>query len=295
MFDLRALKYFVAAYEERSITAAAKRCYIAQPSISTAIQNLEEMLNARLFERAKNGLTPTGDGEKLYPRAKALLAQSNAILQGFRSVQQQELRLHIQDDMLIRRVGPLLNALYEHTPNLKIRLTQANEAFDFKLVSEQCKRDSEWMQVLWEENYVVLIPDSHPLRFKSPFELADLHDSPFIDRPYCVLSQMFTQLLAAKNITPDIRASAAREEAVLGLVELGIGIAVVPESHAEGLKNVIIRPFQHSGTMKRRVGLACAATDLKMLEMIQSVRPILTQAYARKAITQEPHVHPVDT
>jgi len=44
LFDLRALGYFVAAFEERSITAAARRCFVAQPSISMAIKGLEEAL-----------------------------------------------------------------------------------------------------------------------------------------------------------------------------------------------------------------------------------------------------------
>lgn len=43
-YDLRALGYFVAAYEEKSVTAAARRCFIAQPSISAAIRNLESAL-----------------------------------------------------------------------------------------------------------------------------------------------------------------------------------------------------------------------------------------------------------
>jgi len=36
--ELRALRYFLAVYEELSLTGAAKRCFVAQPSISSAIQ-----------------------------------------------------------------------------------------------------------------------------------------------------------------------------------------------------------------------------------------------------------------
>ncbi|WP_158598091.1 LysR family transcriptional regulator [Noviherbaspirillum saxi] len=280
MFDLRALKYFVAAYEERSITGAAKRSYIAQPSISAAIQNLESSLGTQLFERAKNGLTPTADGEKLYPRAKALLAESLAILHGFREPPQREMRVRIQDDLPVHRAGPLIAMLYEHLPTMKLKLTQEGEAFDLKLVSESCRLDTEWMQLLWEEDYVVIVPDTHPLRFKTHFELTDLNDAPLIERPYCVLHQMFTQLLIQKNIRPDIRASATREEAVLGLVELGVGISVVPQSHCDGLKNVVIRPISFESDFKRRVGLACAATNIEMIALIGSMTKKLTESYA---------------
>ncbi|OGB21533.1 MAG: hypothetical protein A3I66_00155 [Burkholderiales bacterium RIFCSPLOWO2_02_FULL_57_36] len=293
MFDLRALKYFVAAYEEGSITAAAKRCFIAQPSISAAIQNLEASLDTRLFERAKSGLTATADGEKLYPKAKGLLAESNAILEGFRQSPQREIRLHIQGDLLISRAGPLIALLYQQVPNIKIKLTQENEAFDLKLVSEHCRKGNEWMELLWEEDYVVLIPGNHPLRFKTHFDLADLHEAPFIDRPYCIMSQLFTQLLAQRDIRPDVRASVVREEVMLGLVELGVGIAVAPESHCEGLKNVITRPLKHDLGLKRRVGLACLAEDMDAVKLVRELAQGLSHTYARRQNQNERGPHAI--
>lgn len=276
MFDLRALKYFVAAYEEGSITAAARRCFIAQPSISAAIQNLESTLGTQLFARAKNGLTATGDGEKLYPRAKGLLAESNAIVQGFRQTPQREIRLHLQDDLLLRRAAPLIGLIYQQMPHAVLKLTQEHEACDVKLIAEHCRQDKDWFLPLWEEDYVVIIPHNHPLRFKSHFELNDLHQSPFIERPYCVLNQVFTQMLAERHIVPDIRARVAKEEALLQLVELGVGIAVVPESHCKGVKNIVMRPLKQDIGMKRRMGLACLAADLDSVKLIQHLRTGLT-------------------
>lgn len=287
MFDLRALKYFVAAYEEGSITAAAKRCFIAQPSISTAIQNLEATLDTRLFERARHGLTPTADGEKLYPRAKGLLAESNAIVQSFNSPPQREIRLHLQADMPVHRAGPLIELLYRKIPGVKLKLTQEGEAFDLKLVSEQYKRANEWLQPLWEEDYVALVPGDHPLRFKTHLELADLHQAPFIARPACALSRLFEQLLVRKNIEPDIRASVVRDEAVPALVEMGVGIAVLPESHCEGLRHAVVRPIKHGSGMKRRVGLACVASDPEMVKFIRQTKQALVQAYAGSAVAQQ--------
>lgn len=280
MFDLRALKYFVAAYEEGSITAAAKRSFIAQPSISAAIQNLEDTLGARLFERARSGLTPTPDGDKLYPRAKSLLAESNAIVQSFTSPPQREIRLHIQRDIPVRRAGPLIELLCQQIPSVKLKLSQEDEAFDLKLVSDQCKRDNEWMQTLWEEEYVALIPGGHPLRFKAQLDIDDLHQCPLIARPNCALSQLFAQILARRKIAPDIRASVEREEEVLALVELGVGIAIVPESHCEGLQHVVVRPIRHASGLKRRVGVACLSSDLDMVRSIRKWRPRLLQQMA---------------
>jgi DNA-binding transcriptional LysR family regulator len=42
--DIRELRYFAAVFRERNLTAAARRCFISQPSISAAITNLEAEL-----------------------------------------------------------------------------------------------------------------------------------------------------------------------------------------------------------------------------------------------------------
>lgn len=77
--DTRALKYFVAAYEEQSISAAAKRCFVAQPSISTSIADLEATLGVALFIRHPRGVTPTVEARELYDAAKKVLGEMSAI------------------------------------------------------------------------------------------------------------------------------------------------------------------------------------------------------------------------
>ncbi len=77
--DLKSLHYFASVYEKRSISAAAKTCFVAQPSISAAIHLLEQSLKTSLFIRHARGVSPTDTGERLYPLAKQLLGQADAI------------------------------------------------------------------------------------------------------------------------------------------------------------------------------------------------------------------------
>ena len=58
--ELRALKYFQSVYEQGSISAAARCCFVSQPSITSAIQLLESDLNITLFVRHARGVLPTG-------------------------------------------------------------------------------------------------------------------------------------------------------------------------------------------------------------------------------------------
>jgi len=76
--SLLKLRYFVTTAEEGSITAAAKRLYISQPSISTAISQLEDSLRLSLFIRkSASGVILTPAGQQILSKARALLAHAD--------------------------------------------------------------------------------------------------------------------------------------------------------------------------------------------------------------------------
>ena len=69
----RELLYVKTIAEEKSISKAAKRLYIAQPSLSQSLQKLEEQLGVALFHRTSSGLTLTYAGERYYHMASQVL------------------------------------------------------------------------------------------------------------------------------------------------------------------------------------------------------------------------------
>ena len=99
MVEVKPLHYFQAAYEEGSITAAASRCFIAQPSVTHAIKSLEARLGVILFERSKQGIKPTIEGHRLYKLATDLLLQNQQLEEAFSPNNRIELRLYVQADI----------------------------------------------------------------------------------------------------------------------------------------------------------------------------------------------------
>ena len=71
--NLRQLKIFVEVAKQNSITLAAKKLYLAQPSISLAINQIEQEYNILLFKRIKQRIFLTNDGEKLLKYAQSVL------------------------------------------------------------------------------------------------------------------------------------------------------------------------------------------------------------------------------
>ena len=67
------LHYFLAVAQTLNITQAAKRLGLSQPSLTAAIQRLEQTLGAPLLQRTRLGCHLTRSGHKLVPQARALL------------------------------------------------------------------------------------------------------------------------------------------------------------------------------------------------------------------------------
>lgn len=72
--ELRELRYFLAVAQEQSITKAAQSLYMAQPSLSKQMQNLEREIGAPLFVRGSRKITLTEHGKRLKKRAEELVA-----------------------------------------------------------------------------------------------------------------------------------------------------------------------------------------------------------------------------
>ena len=71
--ELRELRYFLAVAQEKSITKAAEYLYIAQPSLSKQMQNLEKEIGRPLFIRGSRTITLTETGQLLKKRAEEML------------------------------------------------------------------------------------------------------------------------------------------------------------------------------------------------------------------------------
>jgi LysR family transcriptional regulator, nitrogen assimilation regulatory protein len=71
--DLRQISYFVALFEEGSVTRAAERMHVVQPALSMQIAKLEREFDQRLFERQPKAMVPTAAGRTLHRLVQPIL------------------------------------------------------------------------------------------------------------------------------------------------------------------------------------------------------------------------------
>lgn len=73
------LKYIVTIAESGSLNEAAKRLYIAQPSLTSAVKDLESELGITIFSRTNKGVLLTAEGEEFLGYARQVMEQTHLI------------------------------------------------------------------------------------------------------------------------------------------------------------------------------------------------------------------------
>lgn len=71
--DIRVLRYFLAAAEQQSISGAAQKLHVTQPTLSRQFMELEEELGHTLFVRSNRKLRLTSKGKLFYERARSIV------------------------------------------------------------------------------------------------------------------------------------------------------------------------------------------------------------------------------
>ena len=128
MADLpRDILLFVAAYEERSFTAAALRESATQSGVSQHIRKLEERFGARLFTRDGGRVAPTPAGDKYYLRCIDILRAHEAAAETLRQHNglDGDVAVGLMPTMTRCALAPALAAFLELHPNVTVRIAEA--------------------------------------------------------------------------------------------------------------------------------------------------------------------------
>src|SRR5258706_9306569 len=78
---LRNLQYLVSLYEHQNFSPAAEACFVSQPTLSTGILNLEDLLGGSLVERTNKTFAFTALGLEIGERARKILLEVEELTQ----------------------------------------------------------------------------------------------------------------------------------------------------------------------------------------------------------------------
>ena len=269
--EMHQVRYFLAVCRTLNFTKAAEECNVAQPSLTRAVQKLEEELGGPLFhrERANTHLTELGrlmlpHLEQTYGAAGAAKALATSVRNG----ETAPLRLAIDTTVSVAPVIEVLSSLrqsiagFELTLGSGARNTVIGDAldgdFDVILVS-QAGEPPDHMRSwpLFREPCNVVVRKEHRFANFESIPLSELNGEPMIERIDCCMHPSLVELCRVANAKPEFRHRATSEEQLQQMVLAGFGCGVSPHTIAlaEGLVGV---PLEHSA-LEREVVLAAVA------------------------------------
>ncbi len=133
------LMYVKTIAEEKTISKAAQKLFVAQPSLSQSLQRIEEALGARLFNRTAGGLTLTYAGERYYHMATQILKMYQDFeteVSDINNLKTGRIHVGITNDLgtiVLSRVLPLFHTL---CPNVEVYVSEENSCvLDQKILS----------------------------------------------------------------------------------------------------------------------------------------------------------------
>lgn len=130
--DLRQLRYFVEIAERGSMKRAAETLYVAQPSLSQHVRNLESELGVMLLTRSTRGVAPTEAGVELLGYARNILSQVEQAREALRAGSLHPhgtVNLGLPNSVSLVLSVPLVERAHHQLPNVSLRIVESMSGY----------------------------------------------------------------------------------------------------------------------------------------------------------------------
>jgi DNA-binding transcriptional LysR family regulator len=263
--ELRHLRYFQAVAEELSFSRAAKRLHVAQPALSRAVKQLEQLLGADVLERTRHQVRLTPAGAVLLRDAASLLQYVEDSMRRVRRTaagEEGELRLGYIGPPTQPFLGRLLRDYRKRYPLVSIHLEERTPERVWEMVAKGrlsaaltrpvLSHEALGLRtiVLREERLGLVVPASHPLARRRTVPWTALAREPLIvlaRREGMGLHDAVIAGCRQAGVIPRLAHTPSLIGTVMSYVEAGAGIGVVTESVVTpmpALHFVLLKPLQ---------------------------------------------------
>lgn len=273
---LQQLKYLVTVAECGSISEAAQKLFISQPSLSAAIQNLEKEMGVNAFSRSSKGVVITREGEELLAYSRMLLEQADIMQEHFGKDKNRTPKFSVSCQHYSFAVNAFVDLVKQYDAsqyNFILRETQTGEIIDDvaqgksevgilylsahneEVLTKLMKKNGLVFEELFVAEPHVFICREHPLANKKEITLDDLQPYPYLvyeqgERNSFYFAEEFLSMLDfPKNI--QVRDRATLFNLVIGLNGFTVCSGVIDQK-LNG-ENIIAKPLVSDCDM--RIGM----------------------------------------
>lgn len=240
--NLRDLRYLVALAEHKHFGRAAEASFVSQPTLSTQIRKIEDELGVALVERMPRKVMLTEVGREIAQRARGVLneiEQIRAIARRTSDPESGSVRLGIFPTLGPYLLPHVVPRIREQFPRLELLLVEEKTEvllhqlregrLDAAILALPLHDDQLEQQFLFEEPFLLAVPEHHALAERTDLRLDDLSDQSLLllEDGHCLRDQALEvcQLAGAGEKT-GFRATSL--ETLRQMVAANVGITLLP-------------------------------------------------------------------
>ncbi len=238
---------FVVAAECKSVSEAAKKLYVSQPSVSAELSALESELNVRLFFRSNRGITLTEEGKVLYDYIKnafSFIEKGEEKLREISGLKSGTLRIGASDMTLkfflldyiteFRKNYPEVHLTVTNNPTPKTFEALRSGEIDFGVVSEPFSgaNDEDFVLIPVKEiNDVFIVKGDDPLAEKKKVTKSELSEHPIIMLERHTSTRSYVSSYLGSDFPAPV-IELATSDLILEFAKRGIGVCSIVEDFA---------------------------------------------------------------
>lgn len=241
--ELKYLQTFAAVVEEGSFTKAARKLGYTQSTITFQMDQLEEELSARLFEKIGRNMMLTKAGESLIPYVRQVLDAVEQLscfendLAGCRG----DLRVGVGETLLCYKTAPAVREFCRRAPEARlflrsmncydIRDALLNGSLDLGVFYEDIGTGTAGLTTVPIGTFPLVLAASPQVKERFPDFITPGQDLPVpfvINETACVFRQIFERYLQERSITLGYTVELWSIPTIKNLVKSGMGITCLP-------------------------------------------------------------------
>lgn len=267
---LKHLRYAAAAADHGSFRQAAEVLLLKQSTLSRVIGQLEELVEAKLFERSSGGVQATPAGRDFLRMTRSILSQMDALVAtahsngrgetgrlavGFyTSLSAGNLRATLVD---FRRRFPQIELNMTETSRSNLVVALRNGVLDLAIFAGEIPLAESAVLPLWSERILVALSETNSLASRNSIYWTDLRTETILVTQ-CDPGRELEDLLMAKLVSPSDRPKIDRQNVSRGiiksLISAGFGVSLVTESDVGASFAGLTYREVRDGTGPSRVG-----------------------------------------
>ena len=245
------MKYFVEVVKQGGMTNASKSLYIAQPTISKAIKDIEAEMAVPLFDRSKRNLVLTDAGKIFFNKCKEIISLYDNLPTEINSrygLETGHINISMSAVMSMRKFIGILGDFHQLYPNITYNLIESggkttenlilNDEVDIGVTTLPVDHHLFESISLNKEDLRVVLHREHPLAYKTKIKMEELAEENFIlfNEDFYLNDKIIEN---AKNagFVPNMASQISQWNVIENLIINKLGITILPATISELLND----------------------------------------------------------